>query len=506
MYKFYLNKRWFEPNGEFIKVILKQWQDSYAILEYNHSYIQWLFPLQEQGRNEWAKKLTKPELAIMKQNKEVQQRLLEAYKLMLKFYGITLTRKDTREVKRFENFEEKFENLNSNSHNNLRIIRILKCLREQGGSVLNYFMFTMKNKQERRDLIYSAWEKYEPRREFIWGPREKLHSYKKIQSPCCHRYLPTGLLHTLKISRSGFLKNQEDSEKMDELGSRDGSFSKGVTSACLKVDGKEPVERDRLKMCVRAGVREEERGGIRCEGMGSSGHVVRCEEDNKELTSSSVAGRKRQRVAEGTCGSGVRVLLRKKPNSEIIPQDTEPSIMPQDTEASIIPQDTEASIIPQDTEASIMPQDTEASIMPHDTEASIMPQDTEASIIPQDTEASIIPQDTEASIMPQDTEASIMPQDKEVSIMPQDTEASIIPQDMETSIMPQDTEASIIPQDTETSIMPQDTEASIIPQDTETSIIDEPNTFGFVFEPELSKCSDPNPNLNSKSMGLKIRF
>uniref|UniRef100_A0A8C5R3V9 Opioid growth factor receptor (OGFr) conserved domain-containing protein n=1 Tax=Leptobrachium leishanense TaxID=445787 RepID=A0A8C5R3V9_9ANUR len=196
---------YFSDVGEFIEVILNQWKDDYELLERNHSYIQWLFPLQEQGMNFRARMLTKKEIEMMKKDKEVQRRFIEAYKLMLGFYGINLVTEATGEVKRAEKFEERFDNLDYHSHNNLRITRILKCLGELGfehyqaplvkfflvetlvekqlpgvkNSVLDYFMFTVKDKQQRRDLVHFAWENYEPGSKFIWGPIEKLKKYKK---------------------------------------------------------------------------------------------------------------------------------------------------------------------------------------------------------------------------------------------------------------------------------------------------------------------------------------
>ncbi|KAG9462688.1 hypothetical protein GDO78_023320 [Eleutherodactylus coqui] len=94
--------------------------------------------------------------------------------------------------------------LGSRSHNNLRITRILKCLGEMGfshlqaplvrffleetlcnnylpnvgRSVLDYFMFTVRDKQERRKLVRYAWENYKPQEQFEWGPVEKLRNYR----------------------------------------------------------------------------------------------------------------------------------------------------------------------------------------------------------------------------------------------------------------------------------------------------------------------------------------
>ncbi|KAM4032415.1 uncharacterized protein ACNLHF_019660 isoform 2-T2 [Anomaloglossus baeobatrachus] len=205
--EFYQNKRCFEPNGLHIDDLLNDWKDNYNTLERNHSYIQWLFPLREYGMNSYAKPLTQDEIKIMKEDNDVKTRFLKAYKLMLQFYGITLFNEQTGELRRAANYEDRFKNLNYHSHNNLRITRILKCLGEMGyehyqaplvqfflevtlcknqlpsvkRSVLDYFMFAVKDKQQRRRLVHFAWEKYKQNNQqdrFIWGPMEKLRNFR----------------------------------------------------------------------------------------------------------------------------------------------------------------------------------------------------------------------------------------------------------------------------------------------------------------------------------------
>lgn len=86
----------------------------------------------------------------------------------------------------------------SRTHNNLRITRILKCLGTLGyqlyqaplvhffleetlihgklpsvkESVLNYFLFAVLNKKERRKLIKFAYTNYTPKEEFVWCPKK----------------------------------------------------------------------------------------------------------------------------------------------------------------------------------------------------------------------------------------------------------------------------------------------------------------------------------------------
>ncbi|XP_070600583.1 opioid growth factor receptor [Erythrolamprus reginae] len=201
---FYKNEINFLPRGLYIEDLLEMWQDNYSVLEENHCYIQWLFPLREQGMNFHAKRVTRKEIEAFKKSKEVMERFVRAYKLMLKFYGINLINEETGELSKAENWSERFWNLNRYIHNNLRITRILKCLGEMGyenyqeqlvmfflsetlvhealprvrKSVLDYFMFTVRNKPKRRELVYFAWQHFKPKHEFVWGPHKKLRRFK----------------------------------------------------------------------------------------------------------------------------------------------------------------------------------------------------------------------------------------------------------------------------------------------------------------------------------------
>ncbi|XP_047930700.2 opioid growth factor receptor isoform X1 [Anser cygnoides] len=201
---FYKNEISFLPQGLHIETLLELWWDNFEVLEENHSYIQWLFPLRERGMNWRAKPLTLQEIEAFKKSREVMERFIRAYQLMLRFYGIILTNQETGELERAENWAERFQNLNWFSHNNLRITRILKCLGEMGyehyqvhlvkffltetlvketlpnvkRSALDYFLFTVRSKQKRRELVHYAWQHYKPQRSFVWGPHDKLSKYR----------------------------------------------------------------------------------------------------------------------------------------------------------------------------------------------------------------------------------------------------------------------------------------------------------------------------------------
>ncbi|XP_036806502.1 opioid growth factor receptor isoform X2 [Oncorhynchus mykiss] len=196
--KFYREQIPSSPDGVFIEDFHKKWNRQYLKLERVHSYIQWLFPLQEPGMNNQAKELTKKEIEAFLQDETAKKRLVKSYKLMLDFYGIQLSNDTTGEVRRANNWRDRFDNLDRHTHNNLRITRILKCLGTLGfphyqaplvrffleetlvkgnlynvkESVLNYFIFAVIDKQQRRELVKYAYKHYEPKHEFVWCPKK----------------------------------------------------------------------------------------------------------------------------------------------------------------------------------------------------------------------------------------------------------------------------------------------------------------------------------------------
>ncbi|XP_028930391.1 opioid growth factor receptor-like protein 1 isoform X2 [Ornithorhynchus anatinus] len=199
--RFYKNKIPFKPDGVYIEEVLNKWKGDYEKLEHNHTYIQWLFPLREQGLNFYAKELTTYEIEEFKKTKEAIRRFLLAYKMMLEFFGIKLIDK-TGNVTRAANWQERFQHLNESQHNYLRITRILKSLGELGyesfksplvkfilqealventipnikQSALEYFVYTIRDRRERRKLLRFAQKHYIPSEHFIWGPSKKQKS------------------------------------------------------------------------------------------------------------------------------------------------------------------------------------------------------------------------------------------------------------------------------------------------------------------------------------------
>ncbi|XP_078504149.1 opioid growth factor receptor-like protein 1 [Lissotriton helveticus] len=209
--RFYLNKIPFKPDGVYIEEILSKWKGDYDKLEHNHTYIQWLFPLREQGLNFYAKELTTYEIEEFKKTKEAIKKFMLAYKMMLEFFGIKLADKNGN-VTRAANWQDRFQHLNESQHNYLRITRILKSLGELGyesfkvplvkiflqealventipnikQSALEYFVYTIRDRRERRKLLRFAERHYHPPEHFIWGPpcKRKIEDIKTLAKPC----------------------------------------------------------------------------------------------------------------------------------------------------------------------------------------------------------------------------------------------------------------------------------------------------------------------------------
>ncbi|NXO80882.1 OGRL1 protein, partial [Sitta europaea] len=230
--RFYKNKIPFKPDGVYIEEVLNKWKGDYEKLEHNHTYIQWLFPLREQGLNFYAKELTTYEIEEFKKTKEAIRRFLLAYKMMLEFFGIKLIDK-TGNVARAANWQERFQHLNESQHNYLRITRILKSLGELGyesfksplvkfilhealvedtipnikQSALEYFVYTIRDRRERRKLLRFAQQHYTPSEHFIWGPprKQKSEGSKTNKKPASPVSIPSS--HTSKHKKPKEPKN-----------------------------------------------------------------------------------------------------------------------------------------------------------------------------------------------------------------------------------------------------------------------------------------------------------
>jgi len=130
--KFFSNEIAMVPDGYKIEEFLEKWKGKYARLEHGHAFIQWIFPIREQGLNPQAQPLQKWEADKIASTPVMQDRLIRLYELMLDFYGMRLVNRVTGEVARNEIWRDRYANLEHHPHNFLRITRILKCLHECG--------------------------------------------------------------------------------------------------------------------------------------------------------------------------------------------------------------------------------------------------------------------------------------------------------------------------------------------------------------------------------------
>jgi hypothetical protein len=133
MLRFYKGEIPSKPHGDFIDNIHEKWFGDYAHLEIHHGYIQWIFPIREEGVNFSANRLQKHELLAIRADPVIRARVIRSYEMMLDFYGMVLVDRDTGEIARNQTtYKSRYAHLNSSFHNYLRISRILKSLGEFG--------------------------------------------------------------------------------------------------------------------------------------------------------------------------------------------------------------------------------------------------------------------------------------------------------------------------------------------------------------------------------------
>jgi len=109
---------------------MKKWFGNNGLLESHHGYIQWLFPIREDGLNHHAQKLQLHEAKSISADPILLGRVITSYELMLDFYGLKLLDRTKGTIGRSENWKSRYSHLNRSFHNYLRITRILKCLGE----------------------------------------------------------------------------------------------------------------------------------------------------------------------------------------------------------------------------------------------------------------------------------------------------------------------------------------------------------------------------------------
>ncbi|XP_048406503.1 opioid growth factor receptor-like protein 1 [Stegostoma tigrinum] len=335
-FKFYMNQKASQPDGWTIEEIIQKWKGKYVLLERSHSYIQWLFPLREPGMNCYAKELTRQEIELFKNSKDATWRLIKAYEIMLDFYGIKLVNRKTGAVKRALHWKERFNNLNLRTHNNLRITRILKCLGEMGfehyqpplvkffltqtlvhnqlpnvrESVLDYFLYTIRSKSERRKLIVYAQKHYRPRADFVWGPPKEIeHRFRHI-----HEEL-----------------NKEEEETMSEETSDEDTLAKGEESSCLPSD-EGHVSKQRRLMKQRPSDSQERKTVCQKDTEETSEYQVEAENPDAPISQERCSTEEKSDGDENKCNENIEkqtegveaiAVQNIKPNAEDSVQDIE---------------------------------------------------------------------------------------------------------------------------------------------------------------------------------------
>jgi len=134
---FYSNQIPFRPGGCTIDHFHTHLFGNHRTLELHHGYIQWLFPIREQGLNHYADPLQTHEAKIIRSDPQMQSRLVQSLKLMLDFYGMQVDETSSNPLLIVRHPDplvcaEQYRNLCESWHNYLRITRIFKSLVELG--------------------------------------------------------------------------------------------------------------------------------------------------------------------------------------------------------------------------------------------------------------------------------------------------------------------------------------------------------------------------------------
>jgi hypothetical protein len=126
--RFYLHAMPCRPDNLTIDTLVSRWHGQHALLENQHGYIQWLFPLRDAGVNHMASPLNQSEIKTLRSSQIAKARMLSALDMMLEFYGMQWQDDDMKQLSRTSSYEPCYSNLLHNRHNFLRISRILQSL------------------------------------------------------------------------------------------------------------------------------------------------------------------------------------------------------------------------------------------------------------------------------------------------------------------------------------------------------------------------------------------
>ena len=132
--RFYRNELPSRPHGALVDDLIARWDGDFDLLEVHHGYIQWIFPVFENAGMNWeSAALTKEGASLLRADPVVSERVIRAYRLMLRFYGLRLRCEKTGAIARDPDlWEERLQHLNHSPHNWLRVSRIITSLGELG--------------------------------------------------------------------------------------------------------------------------------------------------------------------------------------------------------------------------------------------------------------------------------------------------------------------------------------------------------------------------------------
>ncbi|KAJ9127147.1 hypothetical protein QFC24_001384 [Naganishia onofrii] len=129
--EFYTGSRKCQPDNLTLDQMRSKLSSDMEECEYNHGWVQWFYPIRAQGVNPSAQPLQAHEITSLLAQPKIQETLLDSYKIWLKFLGIRLVSVETGLLGRANSgFEARTRNFRQNSHNLLRVSRVMQWLSE----------------------------------------------------------------------------------------------------------------------------------------------------------------------------------------------------------------------------------------------------------------------------------------------------------------------------------------------------------------------------------------
>lgn len=106
------------------------WAMSFEELEYNHDFIQWLFPLRERSGAQPDAPVLDDATIHAFQARDLRERLVTSAEVMARFYGLEIVDGDVRRSPTFD--ERRTHWMTRGNHNFLRLTRIMTSLATLG--------------------------------------------------------------------------------------------------------------------------------------------------------------------------------------------------------------------------------------------------------------------------------------------------------------------------------------------------------------------------------------